>query len=384
MLPDRSINTALVHPVLIDPFEPLSSPPARFAPETRFLPAAAFTSTHSPVGICLRERSNPRDGILKTSNSMGSRLLGGTDLQVSGVGFGTVQLGQKYGPGRPDPPDEATSMRLIRHAVERGISLIDTAPGYGTEETVGKAVADLSPRPTMATKVHTTPPLSPGTPALQGKMLEMHVLDSIAKSLKALGSDSLDLVQIYMSGLSPPVPDELVDVMERLKEQGEVRHWAATTYGPQEPADVLSRGEPFGSIQLAFNILDRTLGSQIIPRCHAQGVGLLVRNVFFQGVLSPAVEKLPDRLADLRDVGRRVGAAAAEAGIPLPEMALRFAAFESQAHVTLFGTTSEIEIVANVAAFEAGPLPTDVIEALDQEFIEDERLRNPANWASLL
>ena len=322
---------------------------------------------------------------------MESRLLGGTDLLVSGVGFGTVQLGQKYGPGRPDPPDEATSIRLIRHAVERGISLLDTAPGYGAAEaTVGKAVADLSPRPTVATKVHTALPRSPGTPPLhgeaplQGEALEKHVRHSVANSLLALRSNCLDLVQIYMTGLSTPVPDELVRTMESLTEMGQIKHWAATTYGLEEPAEVLGRGEPFRAIQLAFNILDRTLGSEIIPRCHADGMGLLVRNVFFQGILSSAVEKLPDRLADLREVGRRVAAVAAEAGIPLPELALRFAAFESQAHVTLFGTTSEVEMTANIAAFEAGPLPGDVIEVLDQEFIEDERLRTPANWVGLL
>ena len=311
---------------------------------------------------------------------MESRLLGGTDLRVSGLGLGTVQLGQKYGPGRPDPPDEAASIRLIRRAVERGITFIDTAPGYGpAEATIGKAVASLSPRPIVSTKVHT------GSVALQGAALEESLVQSIAASLKLLGADCLDLVQVYMTGLSPAVPDELLKTMEDLAKQGKVRYWAATTYGQEEPVAVLDQGAPFRSIQLAFNILDRTLGAEVIPRCHADGMGLFVRNVFFQGVLSPACEKLPDRLADLRDAGRRVAAAAAEVGIPLPELALRFAAFESRAHVTLFGTLSDVEMDANIAAYAAGPLPRDVVALLvDREFLEDERLRNPANWVELL
>ena len=316
---------------------------------------------------------------------MESRLLGGTDLRVSGLGLGTVQLGQKYGPGRPDPPDEAASIHLIRRAVERGITLIDTAPAYGpAEATVGKAVAGLSPPPIVSTKVH-PPHTPPEKSPLRGKALEVHLVDSIANSLRLLRTDCLDLVQVYMADLWAPIPDELILTMETLAEQGKVRNWGATTYGSDEPAAVLDQGEPFRAIQLAFNILDPTLGTEVIPRCHADGMGLFVRNVFFQGVLSPACEKLPDRLALLRDAGRRVAAAATELGIPLPELALRFAAFESRAHVTLFGTLSDVEMDANIAAYAAGPLPRDVVALLvDREFLEDERLRNPANWVELL
>ena len=309
--------------------------------------------------------------------------LGTTDLQVSQLGIGTVQLGQNYGPGRPDPPSLDECVELLRRAVDLGITLIDTAPGYGpAEEIVGKAVAGLSPRPVVATKVHMFS--EPDSPTLEGLALRDHLSSLVTSSLRNLKTECLDLVQVYVPQTPPTVPGDLLQTMEELANNGMVRHWAATTYGPQQSVDVLDAGEPFRSIQLAFNILDRTQAESAIPRCRDTGMGLMVRNVFFQGVLSPAVEKLPDRLADLRQVGRSVAAVAKEVGIDLPEVALRFAAFESDADVTLFGTTSHVELEANIAAVDAGPLPADVVAALDQEFIEDERLRYPNNWVHLL
>ena len=73
---------------------------------------------------------------------MRRRLLGPTDLAVSPLGLGTVQLGMRYGYDNAPPPSDSDVLRLIHHALDSGINFLDTAAAYGRgEELVGKACA---------------------------------------------------------------------------------------------------------------------------------------------------------------------------------------------------------------------------------------------------
>ena len=71
---------------------------------------------------------------------------------------------------------------------------------------------------------------------------------------------------------------------------------------------------------------------------------------------------------------------ALDLGIPLPELAVRFAAAESQADVTLFGTTSIEELSQNLQALERGPLPPDAVAAIRRIEVSSESLLHPGNW----
>ena len=71
---------------------------------------------------------------------------------------------------------------------------------------------------------------------------------------------------------------------------------------------------------------------------------------------------------------------AGEAGLGLGELALRFAAFSPRAHSTIFGTTSSVELDANIAAVNAGPLPTDLIAAVRSIEVGVAALLDPSNW----
>ena len=310
---------------------------------------------------------------------MDHRRLGATDYHVSPIGLGTVQLGMPYGIGKPVPPPDEECISLLHRACEAGINYIDTAAGYGrSEELVGKAFAQFTPKPVIATKVALRKNQQ-DPENLRGAFLREHIEGSVLGSLKNLGCETLDLLQLHIASDSFIVP-ELLESMDDLSSRGLVRYWGASTYGLEAPMEALADPNRFYTLQVAYNILDRRQEDMVIPRCKEQGVGLVLRSVFFYGALSDRAYTLPDSLSGVRTPALRAAEVADSAGISLPAMALRYAAFLPKPCITLCGTTSIEEIEANIAAFEAGPLPREVREDLDDLKIDDDFLLNPGNW----
>ncbi len=309
---------------------------------------------------------------------MDERRLGVTDLVVSRLGLGTVELGMAYGIGLPPPPDDRECIALLRQAQELGITFIDTAAAYGrSEELVGRAFEGTADRPVIATKANTR--LAGAAQPLRGAALRDQLHTSVATSLRQLRLDSLDLLQFH--NLEPEqMDDDLLDCMDELGRQGMVRHWGASTYGEQTPRAVLAHGRGLSTLQLAFSLLDRRLEHDLLPQCAASGTGVIIRSAFLKGVLTPRYADLPGHLEPLRQVAAQADRLAGEAGMPLTEMAMRYAAHCPFAHVVLCGTGSADELKANVRAVQAGPLPADLQTAIRQLHVADEELLNPSTW----
>jgi aryl-alcohol dehydrogenase-like predicted oxidoreductase len=309
---------------------------------------------------------------------MRTSILGSTGLTVSALGLGTVELGMPYGLGRPAPPDDDSCIRLLRHAVDRGVSFIDTAAAYGrSEELIGRAFGGSTERPVIATKVTMR---DPDGAMWSGPALGEKVAASIERSLRLLQTESLDLVQIHNCDPQVAVDEDLTAAMQRHVERGEVRHWGASTYGLEAAQAVVERGAPLATLQVAYSLLDRSLEEPLFPAVHRAGLGLSLRSVFLQGVLSDRRHTLPEALTPLRDAAALAARIADDLGLSLPTVALRFALFESGAQVTLVGTAETAELDANIDAALAGPLPRDAVAALRGITVSDESLLHPGNW----
>lgn len=311
-------------------------------------------------------------------------MLGETDLEVSRVGLGTVEIGLPYGIGLPDPPPDDECIRLLRSALDLGVTYFDTAAGYGrSEELVGKAFSGMgASRPVIATKVKMR--ASATGPELEGAELSEHLCASVRQSLASLRADSLDLVQVYVEEdtfLREEIRSPLLETVESLTAMGQVRFWGATSYGPADAREVIRQGKPFRTIQVAYNLLDRTLEHQVLPDCRKRGLGVVLRSVFLQGVLSHRTESYPANMEPLKQTARKAAAVAGAHGISLSECALRFAAYgPAQADVTLFGTFSETELEQNMAAVAAGPLHEDLMKELAPLAMDGSELLHPQTW----
>lgn len=310
---------------------------------------------------------------------MNLQILRGTDLQVSPLGLGTVELGLPYGIDSATPPSEEEAIRLLHWAHDHGVRFFDTAAGYGrSEELLGRAFGGHSDRPVVATKVGIADSATGGL--LAGETLRKGLTESLRRSVRALRGEALDLVQVHAPAEGLFLTGELLETMDLAVDAGLVRHWGVSTYGLEQPADALKHPGTVRTVQIAANILDRGPIRTIFPACAAAGVGVIVRSVFLKGVLSERLEALPEPLGPLREAGARAREIARALGLTLPELALRYCASLGDAQVVLVGTASLQELTENLRAFAAGPLPEPVLAQIEDIEVEDQRLLNPGNW----
>ena len=310
---------------------------------------------------------------------MDTRTLGSTDLRVSALGLGTVELGIPYGIRVPPPPDDGLCLGLLHRARDHGVTYFDTAPVYGrSEEIVGRAFPGCR-GVVVATKISLR---DESGALLPPHLLAREVLASVDRSRRRLSVETLDVLQIHNLG-EGDLGEPLRAAMAEQVHAGRVRHWGVSTYGRRAPRDALRHRQAIDLLQVAYSILDRTLEEGILPRCRERGLGIVVRSVFLQGVLSTRRRHLGARLEPLRLAADAAGRVADGLGIGLPELALRFACHESRAHVTLVGTAHPEELDANLRALAAGPLPADAVAELRRIHIEDESLLNPGTWNPL-
>ena len=125
--------------------------------------------------------------------------LGSTGIDVSRLGLGTVKLGRNQGVKYPSEfslPDDKAARDLLAKATELGINFIDTSPAYGTsEERLGSLIEDRA-RWVIATKVGEEFENGQSSYDFSGE----HVIMSIERSLRRLGTDYLDVVLVHSNG----------------------------------------------------------------------------------------------------------------------------------------------------------------------------------------
>ena len=302
--------------------------------------------------------------------------LGTTRIQTSCLGLGTVELGLPYGLSKEPPPADNVCIELLHQAVAGGISYIDTAAAYGrSEELVGRAFGSRADRPTIATKVALRD--EQGRP-LAAADQRQHIEASVQRSLRLLQTERLDILKIH-SAADAFLHDELVGAMQDMVDRGMVGAWGASTYGMAAPADALAEAK-VRVLQIAYSILDRRLSAQILPRARNNGVGIVLRSVFLQGVLSDRRRDLPDSMAALARAAESAAQLAAESDLSLSDMALRFALYGGAGDVTIVGTAHEEELRQTLVACDAGPLPPALVAALETIDIDDPELLNPSAW----
>ncbi|MEE3337109.1 MAG: aldo/keto reductase [Candidatus Latescibacterota bacterium] len=301
---------------------------------------------------------------------------GTTGLRCSRLGLGTVELGLPYGLSKESPPDDAACIRLLHQAVDGGVTYIDTAAAYGrSEELVGLAFGGHPSRPLIATKVALRD--AAGDPVAVPDQPE-HVRASVHRSLRLLQTDNLDILQIH-SAADAFLHDELVTTMQGLVAEGIVGIWGASTYGLEAPADALEEAK-LRVLQVAYNVLDRRLEEELLPKARRQGVAIVLRSVFLQGVLSDRRRQLPSSMASLARAADEVALISDQAGLSLSQLALRYVLFSDVGNVTIVGTAHAQELAQNLAASTAGPLPSDVVAALSHVEVEDSELLHPSSW----
>jgi len=240
-------------------------------------------------------------------------LLGATGLFVSELSLGTMTFGASGRFEVMGSVEQADADTMVRHALEAGVNLIDTADVYSSghaERILGRALKNVGvprERVLVATKAFDAMGDGPN----QGGLSRAHLLDAAAASLARLGTDYIDLFQLHGFDAATPI-EESLEALTLLRSQGRVRYvgvsnWAAWQIAKALGISALRDLAPFASLQAYYSIAGRDLEREIIPMLESEHLGLLVWSPLAGGFLS----------------GKRTRASAAaegtrRAGLPFP------------------------------------------------------------------
>jgi len=209
--------------------------------------------------------------------------LGSSDLNVSRIGLGTWAIGGWMWGGT----DEETSIDTIRHAVELGVTLIDTAPVYGmgrSEEILGKAIArqGLREQVVLATKCALN--WSDDETKVWREATRARIEREVEDSLRRLGTDRIDLYQIHWPDPKTPM-EETARAMDDLLRAGKIRAIGVSNFSPEQ-MDAFRAVAPLHANQPPYNLFERETGEAVLPYCARHGIGTLTYGALCRGLLS--------------------------------------------------------------------------------------------------
>jgi L-galactose dehydrogenase/L-glyceraldehyde 3-phosphate reductase len=317
--------------------------------------------------------------------------LGRTGLEISEIALGGGVTG-----GILINANEATRWAALQRAVAGGVNWIDTAPLYGdgaSEETIGRHLAVLSPRPHVSTKVR----LDRDDMADIAGAIER----SLEQSLKRLQLDRVALLQLHNQigtavGDRPPVSTRealgpVADTFDRLKEQGLAQSGGISAVGSTSAClEVIESGR-FDAAQIYYNAINPSAAwsrtpaewkgqkfCRIMAACWRLNMGMLAIRIWAGGPL--ASPQRPARLAMMTsdtDLDNEVRCAAAvraalgsSHGTPA-QAALRFTLGNRDLSSRVIGITELAQLDEALAAVERGPLPPEAIASLDRLWATD-------------
>jgi len=202
------------------------------------------------------------------------RPLGKTGVEVPVIGYGTAPLGKIK---LMDAPLLKKSEALLNHAIDQGITYLDTSPDYGSQPKLGRVMKSRRDEVFLATKIN--------------KRRRDDVLAEIQQNLKELQTDHVDLIQVHavnaMADLEAALaPDGAVAALEEARRQGMTRFIGITGHArPSVLAQALQRYD-FDTVLVALGVIDRLVTGPeevLLPVAQSNGVGVIAMKVYGHG-----------------------------------------------------------------------------------------------------
>lgn len=322
------------------------------------------------------------------------RTLGKSGFQVSEIGLGCWQLGNEFG-----PVSDETADGVLRAADEHGITFWDTADVYGgglSETRIGRHVAATPGERIVATKVGRDGSLYPDG------YTKDNVRRCLEGSLRRLGADALDLVQLHCVPTDVLRAGDLLSWMEEFRDAGLLREFGASVETIDDALFAVAH-PALTSIQIIFNLVRQDAIDALLPAAAANDVGVIVRLPLASGVLSGKMTaKQQFAESDHRNFNRdgaafNVGetfsglpferavaiadhlATLTPAGMTTAQMALRWILDQPAVTTVIAGATRPEQVAENAACSGLDPLPADLHRQLAEYYASDVRqhIRGP-------
>ena len=227
------------------------------------------------------------------------RRLGKSSLVVSALGLGCMGMSQSYG-----TPDDAESLATLNHAIDRGITMLDTADMYGggtNEELLAPILAKRRNEVVLATKFGNMRQPDGRFLGVNGK--PEYVQQACEESLKRLKISTIDLFYLHRVDTGTPIEDT-VGAMARLIEQGKVRYLGLSEAG----AKTIRRAHatyPITALQSEYSLWTRDPEGEILATCRELGIGFVPYSPLGRGILTGQVKSGEFGPKDFRRISPR-------------------------------------------------------------------------------
>jgi aryl-alcohol dehydrogenase-like predicted oxidoreductase len=320
------------------------------------------------------------------------RNLGETGMRVSEISLGTWALGGEWG-----TVDEEDAYAALNRAVDLGVNFLDTADVYGdgqSERLIGRLLRD---RPNEEIFVATK----------AGRRLDPHTAVGydhenlsafVERSLKNLGVDALDLLQLHCPPTETYTQDSTFEALDRLREEGKVRNYGASVEKVEEARMALSYPN-VRTVQIIFNLFRQKPAEEFFPLAEERNVGILARVPLASGLLSGKMSadrtfadddhrnfnregQAFDRGETFSGVDFETGLEAAEElkelvpeGRTLAQFALRWILMHPTVSCAIPGGKNPSQVEDNVAAAGMAPLSDEAMRRAREiydEYVRDE------------
>jgi pyridoxine 4-dehydrogenase len=284
----------------------------------------------------------------KTPNATasGTFLIGG-DLPVHRLGLGTMRLVGDGAWGEPSDPAEAK--RVLRRAVELGVTLIDTADAYGpeiAERLIGEALAPYPAGVVIATKGGVTRQ-GPAKTEYVGRA--GYLIQCVEMSLRRLKLERIDLYQLHR--IDPRTPlEESLGALKRMQEQGKIRHIGLSEVTPAE-IEAAKEIVEVVTVQNRYSLTDRR-HEGTLTYCEQHGIGFLPWYPFAGG----------KQLKPEHPSAEALAAIAARHSATLAQLSLAWLLLRSPVMLPIPGTSKVAHLEENIAAAALKLTPEEISE----------------------
>lgn len=287
------------------------------------------------------------------------RKLGKSGLKVSEIGLGGNNFGVRMG--------EQESISVIRHALELGVSFIDTGDSYQrgrSEANVGKAIKGKRSEVIIGTKFGNVTGEGPNERGAS----RYHIIKAVDASLKRLNTDYIDLYYIHRPDPTTPI-EETLRTLDNLVRAGKVRYIGCSNFAAWQLCEAywtsrVNNLESFVVVQPEYNLLHRDIELELVPCCQAYGIGVIPYRPLASGFLTdeyqpgkpaPPGSRLVDMSSEIlteanRDKLEKLRAFATEHGHSLGELAIAWLLSHPWLSSVIAGATTPEQLSANIAA----------------------------------
>ncbi|NTX77397.1 aldo/keto reductase [Serratia proteamaculans] len=305
--------------------------------------------------------------------------LGNTDLNVSRICLGCMTYGEPSRGNHAWTLPEESSRPLLKQALDAGINFFDTANSYSdgsSEEIVGQALRDYARRDqvVIATKVYF--PLS----NLEQGLSRAKIMQSIDDSLRRLGTDYVDLLQIHRWDYETPL-EETLEALHDVVKAGKARYIGASSMYAWQFAKALYTADLHGwtrfvSMQNQYNLIQREEEREMLPLCAAEGIAVLPWSPLARGRLTRPWGETTARLVsdqvgkNLYDetegidaiIAERVASIAEERGVTRAQVALAWLLSKPVVSAPIIGASRHDHLEDAVAAVDLELTPEEIAE----------------------